>query len=85
MNIGLSSRILSCLLRLYFTQLVADTKLRVSLEQIRRIQKEKLFEFQDLLGMNAKMMKIHLKHYEIEHSKLSLKYKIIIRKLNKSK
>ena len=69
MNIGLSSRILSCLLRLYFTQLVADTKLRVSLEQIRRIQKEKLSEFRDLLGMNAKMMKIHLKHYEIEHSK----------------
>lgn len=69
MNIGLSSRILSCLLRLYFTQIVADSKLRVTLDEIRRIQKEKLTEFRDLLGMNAKMMKIHLKHYEIDHSK----------------
>jgi U3 small nucleolar RNA-associated protein 12 len=69
MNIGLSSRILSCLIRLYFTQIVADSKLRVSLEEIRRIQKEKLTEFRNLLGLNAKMMKNHLKHYEIEHSK----------------
>ena len=38
MNIGLSSRILSCLIRLYFTQLVADSEIRVSLENIRRIQ-----------------------------------------------
>lgn len=69
MNIGLSSRILSCLIRLYFTQLVADTKIRVNLEEICRIQKEKLTEFRDLLGLNAKMMKIHLKHYEADHSK----------------
>ena len=69
MNIGLSSRILSCLIRLYFTQIVADSRLRVSLEEIRRIQKEKLTEFRNLLGLNAKMMKIHLKHFEIEHSK----------------
>ena len=69
MNIGLSSRVLSCLLRLYFTQIVADGKLRVTLDEIRRIQKEKLAEFRDLLGMNAKMMKNYLKHYEIEHSK----------------
>ena len=33
MNIGLSSRILSCLIRLYFTQIVADSKLRVSLKK----------------------------------------------------
>ena len=38
MNIGLSSRIISCLIRLYFTQLVADSEIRVSLENIRRIQ-----------------------------------------------
>ena len=62
MNIGLSSRIISCLIRLYFTQLVADSEIRVSLEDIRRIQKEKLTDFRDLLGINAKMMKIHLKH-----------------------
>ena len=28
-----------------------------------------LAEFRDLLGINAKMVKIHLKHYEVEHSK----------------
>lgn len=69
MNIGLTSRILSCLIRLYFTQIVADSKLRVSLEQIRAIQKEKLGEFRDLLGLNAKTMKMHIKHWDMDHSK----------------
>lgn len=69
MNIGLSSRILTCLLRLYFTQIVADSNLRVNLEEIRRLQKVKLTEFRDLLGLNAKMMKTHLKHWEADHSK----------------
>ena len=69
MNIGLSSRILTALLRLYFTQIVADSKLRVTLEQIQIIQKEKLTEFRDLFGLNSKMMKMHLKHWKIEHSK----------------
>ena len=70
MNISLSSRILSSLIRLYFTQIVADTKLRVTLEEIRRLQKEKLTEFRDLLGLNSKIMNNYLKHWNIEHTKM---------------
>lgn len=69
MNVGLTSRVLALLIRLYYNQIIPDSKLRVRLENVRRLQQEQLVKYRDLLGLNAKMMKSFLEHYEIEHSK----------------
>ena len=64
MNIGLTSRVLALLIRLYYTQIITDSKLRIRLESVRSLQQEKLVQFRDLLGLNSCMLKAHLNHLE---------------------
>lgn len=69
MNIGLSSRVLALLIRLYYNQIVTDSHLRIRLENIRRIQQEKLADYRNLLGLNSRMLKAHLNHLETDRSR----------------
>lgn len=69
-NISLTSAILRGIININYTSIVADERLRVQLEGIRRLQKQKLAEFRDLLGLNAQVMKSLMRHYDQEHAKI---------------
>jgi U3 small nucleolar RNA-associated protein 12 len=69
LSIGLTSRVLALLIRLYYNQIITDSKLRVRLEKVRCLQQEKLVQYRDLLGLNSCMLKAHLSHLETEKSR----------------
>ncbi len=69
MNIGLTSRVFALLIRLYYNQIITDSKLRVRLESVRNLQQAKLVQYRDLLGLNTCILKTHLAHLELDRSR----------------